>query len=1012
MKAIIHLANICLLLIQIFSIQVEGFNLISPSFRLPIQILQDVSPIEGLVTTEAGGSATFEIVLDSAPTADVTIPLSSSNEDEGTIAVASVTFTTADWNTAQEITVTGVDDDLADGDVVYYIETGLSVSIDPAFNGLDFTDVEVTNVDNDTAGFIVTPIDQITTEGGETGSFSIRLTSEPTGTVTIGLSSSDTTEGTVSPASVSFDNTDWNDPQTVTVTGVDDFIDDEDIPYSIITGTPTSTDNNYNNIDPDDVNMTNLDDDIAGITISPNSELTTNEGGGQANFSIFLDSEPTGTVTIGLSSSDTTEGTVSPTTVSFDNTDWNDPQTVTVTGVDDFIADGNITYTIITGAATSNDGNYDNLNPVDVSVENNDDDIPGITVSPLTLSVSESGTQANFSVVLDSMPTGSVTIAITSLDTGEALVSDTEIVLDETNWNVLQTVTVTGVDEDIDDDNQDVTIQTSPAVSSDTNYDNLNAADVSVTVQDDDTAGITITPTSDLETTESGGIDTFSVVLDSRPTASVTFNFSSSDTGEGTVTPSTTFQPNDWDNPVEITVTGVNDPQDDGNQNYTITASTTSVDPLYNGITPVIISVINIDDDATPIAVDDIYTTLEETTLNRAAELGVLNNDSDADGDELEAVLVDSVDNGTLTLNPDGSFSYTPEKNFAGSDQFTYQAFDGALYSNTASVTINVNNENDPPTAVADSYTIDEDTTLSVDAIGVLQNDTDPDGDTLQAYLVEGPAHGVLDLRSNGSFTFTPNDNYFGADSFSYYASDGAFETETVLVTITIEAVNDRPIAAADSYGSNATNSEPLVIAAPGVLANDSDVDEGTTLTAQLVSPPFSGSVILNEDGSFTYIPKTGFEGTDSFSYYANDGEELSMETIVEIYIDTTAPPVPIWLSPELNMPSSDPIYYNGTAEEVILEVGFENDIQDVEKVEFWYWDHIDLVYRLIDVISTPPYSTTIKLTDYPITEFPFTVNQFFANAIDYANNESGYPKNPLWINRDYYNNYLPIIFK
>src|SRR5256885_7878072 len=131
-----------------------------------------------------------------------------------------------------------------------------------------------------------------------------------------------------------------------------------------------------------DVGVTNKDNDAAGITVVPGSGLTTTEGGGTATFTVVLTSQPTANVTIGLSSSDLTEGTVAPASVTFTPGNWNTAQTVTVTGVDEFGVDGSVAYAIVTAAATSTDGIYNGMNAADVGVTNTDDDTPGITVTP------------------------------------------------------------------------------------------------------------------------------------------------------------------------------------------------------------------------------------------------------------------------------------------------------------------------------------------------------------------------------------------------------------------------------------------------------------------------------------------------------------------------------------------------------------------------------------------------------------------------------------------------------
>jgi subtilisin family serine protease len=214
-----------------------------------------------------------------------------------------------------------------------------------------------------------------TTEAGSTVTFTVRLNSQPTANVSIPVSSSDTTEGSVSTASLLFTPANWSIDQTVTVTGVNDAIVDGNIAYSILLGPSVSTDSAYNNINPNDINLTNQDNDVAGVIVSAPSAATTTEAGGSVNFTVRLNSQPTANVTIPVSSSDTTEGSVSTSSLVFTSANWNTAQTVTVTGVNDTIVDGNIPYSVILGLASSTDTVYNGFNPSDISLTNLDDDI-------------------------------------------------------------------------------------------------------------------------------------------------------------------------------------------------------------------------------------------------------------------------------------------------------------------------------------------------------------------------------------------------------------------------------------------------------------------------------------------------------------------------------------------------------------------------------------------------------------------------------------------------------------
>lgn len=567
-----------------------------------------VNPVSGLTTTEAGGTATFTIVLTSQPTASVSIGLSSSNTSEGTVSPASVTFTTANWNTPRTITVTGVNDFMVDGNIGYTIITAPATSTDPNYNGRNAADVSVTNIDNDVAGILVAPISGlITSEAGGTASFTIVLRSQPSATVTIPISSDDTSEGTVSPASVTFTSLNWNIPQTVTVTGVDDQLDDGDITYHIITGLAISTDPNYSGLNPEDVTVVNNDNDVAGISVSPVSGLVTSEAGGTASFTIVLNTQPTADVTIGLSSSNPLEGTLAVTSVTFTPANWNVQQSITITGVNDFIDDGDVIYTIITEPATSTDLLYHGFNPPNVSVTNTDDDTAGIEVSPISgLTVTEAGGSDTFTIRLLSQPTADVVIGFSSGDLTEGTVSVSPLTFTPANWNVAQQVTVTGVNDDVDDDDIDFLILVHAAVSADGLYNGMDPADVQVTNLDDDQAGVTVSPVNGLVTTEEGGTATFTIKLNSEPVANVIINLSSSDPTEGTVSPtSLTFSPANWNIAQTVTITGMNDFVVDGNSPYTIlTVIQPGADVKYNVLNPDDVSVVNNDNDVAGFTVN------------------------------------------------------------------------------------------------------------------------------------------------------------------------------------------------------------------------------------------------------------------------------------------------------------------------------------------------------------------------------------------------------------------------
>ncbi len=191
--------------------------------------------------------------------------------------------------------------------------------------------------------------------------------------------------------------------------------------------------------------------------------------------------------------------------------------------------------------------------------------------------------------------------------------------------------------------------------------------------------------------------------------------------------------------------------------------------------------------------------------------------------------------------------------------------------------------------AVGDGpYSVDEDQVLSVDAAsGVLANDTAENG-ALTASLVETTANGLLELEADGSFVYTPDEHFFGTDTFTYQAIDDDGASEIVTVTIDVTAVNDAPVAVDDAYLVQ-EDGELVVSIASGVLANDEDVDDdvSTLVVTKLTDPdPSEGEVTLNPDGSFTFTPADGFTGSTTFTYSVSDGDATSNPATVTITVN------------------------------------------------------------------------------------------------------------------------------
>ncbi|MCC6561360.1 MAG: tandem-95 repeat protein [Xanthomonadales bacterium] len=280
---------------------------------------------------------------------------------------------------------------------------------------------------------------------------------------------------------------------------------------------------------------------------------------------------------------------------------------------------------------------------------------------------------------------------------------------------------------------------------------------------------------------------------------------------------------------------------------------------------------------APAVAADDAYVLNEDVILSTSGQQGVLANDTDPDGDTLTASLAYPGNtcapcHGRVSVRPDGGFTYTPDANFNGTDEFYYHARDRFTQAALGHVALVIAAVNDAPIPEDDTYRTREDEVLvAPEPQGILRNDLEVDGDSLgDAAVVVAPNKGVVSLQPDGAFTYTPNANENGRDTFRYrvFDSTGLYAEDEVEVLIT--AVNDPPVALADAF--ELLQGQVLQVAvSDGVLRNDSDVD-GPQLRAALIAPTQRGLVTLQPDGAFRYVPDAAFSGIDQFQYQIDDG--------------------------------------------------------------------------------------------------------------------------------------------
>lgn len=574
------------------------------------------------------GTLSINVVLNKEPTADVELPISTSVPTEAILSVSKLTFTPDDWDTPQAVVVSGVVEGDVDFNKIGSLVFGAAVSEDAGYNGLVPPSVSgLMLIDDDSYSIVACPpaAGLVTTEAGGADTFTVVLSRLPASDVTIPATilSNDLTEATVSPATLTFAAANWFTPQVVTATGVNDTILDGDIAFQVNLPNSSSADPNYNNLQyfsyhqslqptpglTNIVHGVNRDDEAARVVVSP-LVLNLNENGPAGTFQVYLTVEPPANSVIPVTSGAPGRATVDTATLTFTPANYNTPQIVTVTPVDNNTRDGVIPpVTIDLGVAT----NYLNTDPDNVIVNITDNDTAGITVSNLNRNTTEAGQNATFTVVLTSQPSADVTVTLDETDdplnanNEEGTISHSSLTFTSANWNAPRTVTVTPVNENVMDGNKQWQIAVSNGVSTDPDYSNLAPSQSYVTVNnvDDDVAGFVIVAngnttqtarsgvivaglaTDDMNNLDNNTYSRFTIRLRSEPVANVTLNLTSnSTTNDGVLcVNSLLFTPADWNTPQVVTVAGASNGTNEGNKDYQIAITPSTTDDKYSSTT-------------------------------------------------------------------------------------------------------------------------------------------------------------------------------------------------------------------------------------------------------------------------------------------------------------------------------------------------------------------------------------------------------------------------------------------
>ena len=548
----------------------------------------DITEVDGGV-----GTGTYNVSLSAAPTGgSVTVNVNVTDNTDVTTNPRTLTFALSDWTAAgtqtvsKSVEVRVADDDGAGDETADISHTQSGVAYDAGTGGLGGVRVNVTDTDIRAVVFAADAPFEFDEGGSKT--YTVRLDTEPTGTVTVSIGDPDATDDIrVDKTALDFTARNWNSPQTVRVSADadDDAVDDT----VTITHTVSGADYGANNVNADSLDVNVNDLNVRGVAVDtdpdrvgPQDELVIGEGF-SGSYEVVLGTQPVGgTVTVAITS-DNSDVTVSPTSLEFTATDWNDPQDVTVTSGQDDDSDAD-TATL---SHTPSGGDYAGVTGGQVTVTVNDDDAPSFSTSAASVTLVERSdanltATSSYTVVLDTLPVGGdVTITVSVVgnsdikivdpDDAANLLDEVELEFTTSNWNQPQTVTLAALN---DPDALDETGALNH-VASGANYGG-RAPDVrmSISISDTTLAAVGINPTM-LSMTE-GRTATYGVVLQSQPLSTVFVTVASSDSGAVSAAPGRlTFNSTNWDQEQTVTLTAVSDPDAD-NETATISHSSSS----------------------------------------------------------------------------------------------------------------------------------------------------------------------------------------------------------------------------------------------------------------------------------------------------------------------------------------------------------------------------------------------------------------------------------------------------
>ncbi len=788
-----------------------------------------------------GTTQQFSIVLTAQPQSNVIFEITSENTDIVTVNNNLLTFGQDNYNDPQIITV------FCPEDINLIDETSsITIAIDKAASDIAFSNlaneiISVTTLDNDEANFTVS-VSSIAITEGNTEQFTVVLTSQPESNVVFDISSTDTDIAFLSDSQLTFEPSNYNIPQTITVTCPEDAnLTDETTSITVAVNATESNDL-FDALSKEIIAVNTTDDDNAGYTISSNS-INITEGSSQ-QFTVLLTAQPQNNVIFNIISENTNIVSVNSPQLTFEPGNYNIAQTITLSCPEDVNLIGETTSVIISVNSAS-DNAFDPLPDEVITVNSIDNDAPGYTVSTGSITITE-GESKQFSVILTAQPQDDVLIDITSSNTAVAIVSNAQLVFNNSTWNTAQYITIS-IPEDNNLANESTTILASINNASDNDFTGIASQTININTTDNDFAPVFTS--SPVESIDEDTFYSYSIVItdddNDIPVISLETNISwltLTDNGDGTAT-----------------LTGTPENADVGTYivRIRVTDDLTFTEQEYQLI------VKNIND--APIANDDSDTTSDIA----AVTTDVLANDVDDDGniDISSLTIIQAPYHGTVTIeNNTGRIIFTPDAHYFGFDSYQYQICDTDGECAIATVTINIINGNVKPVTLKDFITTNEDTPVNISPIS---NDSDPNGniDIGSLKLDKEPDFGSYSInKATATINYQPILNYYGNDTIIYTICDLGNPSLCSIDTIFISVlpINDTPVATDHHINVTEGIKEEVHLATLG-----SDV-ENDLLSIEISpeTPDIPGSINIINNSTLQFTANFGTLCTDHEIWY------------------------------------------------------------------------------------------------------------------------------------------------